>query len=475
MVAWRAREFGGLGNLASSYFKARDGAVAPLLAIMFITLLGCVGIAIDTGRSMLVKSRLINALDAAGLAMGARLSTTDFAAEGRRFVDANFKAGLAAATVTTVTATSNGDKTQFTLSATATMPTAFMKLFGMKSVTVNATTEITRASSGLELVMVLDNTGSMEESGSMPALKSAANSLVATLFGGETTPANVYVGLVPFSQAVNVGTARTAWVTPASLQNATNPYYPSLWTGCVEARLNGLDQTDDPPATTATLFKSYYSPSTSTNNWIKYRLGILFPYTDVYYTAYNAQQGPGAYCPQPVTFLTNNKATITQGISDMKAAGSTMINLGAIWGWRMLSPRWRGYWATDTTGYRLPLDYNQKNMSKAVVIMTDGNNSFAASNYTAYGQLTDGRLGTTKQSTAEGVLDTRLTAACSSMKSAGIMVYTVAFDNPSAAVKTMLQSCATNTSYYFDAASTTALTAAFQSIGGSLSNLRVSK
>lgn len=474
-MAWRSEHPAWRRGLASDFLSARDGAVAPLLTLMFITLLGCVGVAIDTGRAMLVKARLVNALDAAGLALGARLSTTDFNAEGRKFVDANFKAGLAAANVTTVTATSNADKTQFTLSASATMPTAFMKIFGVNSVTVSAATEITRASSGLELVMVLDNTGSMEESGSMPALKTAANSLVSALFGGDTAPANVYVGLVPFSQAVNVGTARTAWVTPASLQNTTNPYYPGLWTGCVEARLSGLDQTDTPPSGTSTLFKSYYSPSTSTNNWIKYRLGILFPYTDVEYSAYNVQRGPGAYCPSPMTFLTNNKTTITQGVADMKAAGSTMINLGAVWGWRMLSPRWRGYWATDSAGAKLPLDYGVKNMNKAVVIMTDGDNSFAANNYTAYAQLSDGRLGTTNQTTAETTLDTRLSAACASMKTAGIAVYTVAFGNPDAGVKSLLQSCATNTSYYFDAGSTAALTAAFQSIGGSLSNLRVSK
>ena len=176
-----------------------------------------------------------------------------------------------------------------------------------------------------------------------------------------------------------------------------------------------------------------------------------------------------------MTFLTNNKSTITQGISNMTAAGSTMINLGAIWGWRMLSPRWRGYWASDATGSKLPLDYGQKNMNKAVVLMTDGDNSFAANNYTAYGQLSEGRLGTTRQATAEGVLDTRLAAACTSMKAAGIRVYTVAFANPDATVKALLQSCATNASYYFDAANTSALTAAFQAIGSSLSSLRISR
>ena len=100
-MAWRSEHPAWRRGLASDFLSARDGAVAPLLTLMFITLLGCVGVAIDTGRAMLVKARLVNALDAAGLALGARLSTTDFNAEGRKFVDANFKAGLAAANVTT--------------------------------------------------------------------------------------------------------------------------------------------------------------------------------------------------------------------------------------------------------------------------------------------------------------------------------------------------------------------------------------
>lgn len=57
--------------------------------------------------------------------------------------------------------------------------------------------------------------------------------------------------------------------------------------------------------------------------------------------------------------------------------GGTLINEGLVWGWRSISPNWRGYWRNsngsdiDTS---LPLDYDVSGGSKAVVVMTDGLN-----------------------------------------------------------------------------------------------------
>lgn len=470
---------------ARRLLHSEGGAAAPLLGLIFLMLIGCIGLAIDTGRSMVVKARLTNALDAAGLAVGARVATTDFTADAKNYVTANFKANYGDATVTKVSAIANSDKTVITLAATATMPTAFMKLFGTSSVTVTATSEVTRASTGLELAMVLDNTGSMETSGSMPGLKSAATSLVNIVFGNDTTSQNLYVGLVPFSQAVNIGTNRPLWMNSAA---PTKKYYPTYWLGCVEARQSGLDQTDDVPSVSdsKTLFNTYYSPNTynalnpnskasQVNPWIQGFL--IFETLKIDYSNYSRPVGPSAYCPTEVTPLTNVKSKVVTGINNMKAAGSTMINLGAVWGWRMLSPNWRGRWGGDMDTLKLPLAYGSKNMSKAVVLMTDGENSFADDNYTAYGLLSESRLGpgANTSNTADGVLDTRLSTVCSRMKANGIYVYTVAFNIKNADTKKLLETCATSTSYYFDAANSSALNVAFQTIGGSLSKLRLSK
>lgn len=63
--------------------------------------------------------------------------------------------------------------------------------------------------------------------------------------------------------------------------------------------------------------------------------------------------------------MTSTKSTLTTAIVAMKAVSQTHINPGAVWGWRMLSPKWRGLWGGDISTYSLPLDYNTKGMTKA--------------------------------------------------------------------------------------------------------------
>lgn len=444
------------------------GALAPLLGLLLLLLIGMMGFAIDIGRSALVHARLVSALDAAGLAVGARMTTADYTEDAKKFVAANFKANYVGATVKDVTATPNATKSVITLNATADMPTAFMKLFGTNMVTVKATSEVTRATTGLELVMALDTTGSMAES--MPALKEAANLLVDYVFGADATAKDLYVGLVPFSHTVTLGQYPTykKWMDEdsakqqvASFPKEYQKYWPEFSVGCIEERANGLDQTDDvPEKKNSTLFPYYFYPHDSAKE-------SLATYLD--------DGGPNRYCPSTVLPMTPVKAKVKTAIQAMTANGNTHVNVGAVWSWRMLSPKWRGYWAGDMAANSLPLDYGTKRMNKAAVIMTDGKNTMSKDVYTAYGKLSEGRLGATDWAGAETALDSRLNAVCNSMKAAGINVYTVAFRNPGATIETLLRNCATKAEFYFPATNSVALKEAFQVIGGSLSNLRVSK
>jgi hypothetical protein len=160
----------------------------------------------------------------------------------------------------------------------------------------------------------------------------------------------------------------------------------------------------------------------------------------------------------------------------MNAIGNTHVNLGAVWGWRMLSPRWRGYWGGDMAAYNLPLNYKTPRMSKALVLMTDGDNTMNSSDYTAYGLLAEKRLGTDNATKAEDALDARLAQVCASAKSAGVVIYSVAFDIPrGSTIEKLMQGCASKLEFYFPAGDEAALNAAFRTIGDSLSNLRVSR
>lgn len=94
-------------------------------------------------------------------------------------------------------------------------------------------------------------------------------------------------------------------------------------------------------------------------------------------------------CGVPVRPLVASRATVWATINAMDVppvapVGSpplgyegTLINEGLVWGWRAISPNYRGYWREpngSTIDSTLPRDYGTLGGSKAVVVMTDGLN-----------------------------------------------------------------------------------------------------
>jgi hypothetical protein len=164
--------------------------------------------------------------------------------------------------------------------------------------------------------------------------------------------------------------------------------------------------------------------------------------------------------------------------------GYTQLPLGAAWGWRLLSPEWRGEWGGDMDVNDLPLDYDEELSQKVVIFMTDGNNDMPEEDddpqtYTAYGTILDGRIdGITEDTAAELEMNDRFAEICNSMKAAerGITIYTISFGTDvKASSKTLLRNCASLQDYYFDAPSEEQLKTVFRAIGDALSKLRVSK
>ncbi len=446
-----------LKRLWGQFLYHEQAAIMPLIGLSILAIIGSVGIAVDTGRAQLAQSKLSSSLDAAGLAGGATVSTVNLTSEVTKYLNANFQNYLGA-TITNIDVSTNSDNSIIYLSATATLPTTFMQVLGNDSVEIAASAEITRETKGLELVLVLDNTGSMAGQPLLD-LQTASYSLIDILFGDNETIEDLWVGVVPFSQAVNIGSSRSSWLDGTSFN-----WGPTSWGGCVDARLSGMDVTDDPPA--GNLFRAYYWPDDSNNDWIR---------DSGSYRSINSTRGPNRNCPAAITPMTSSKTTVESAIAGMQALGNTHINLGAVWGWRMLSPRWRGLWQGEMNANSLPLDYNAPLMNKAAIIMTDGENTMSNSTRTAYWYLSNGRLGTTSQSTAVAALDSRLSQVCTSMKNNNIIVYTIAFNDPGTNVENLLRNCATQPEYYFDSPNGEELQQAFRMIGDSLSNLRVSK
>lgn len=488
-----------LFSFLSRHRKNERGVSAPTLGLLFMTMAAFVGTAVDIARLQLVQSRLTFALDAAGLAAGATLNTTDLNEELTKFMNANFPANYMGAATPQVVAQLNTDNTVMTLAATTTMPTTFMGLFGINTMNVQAHSEITRTSSGLELVMALDVTGSMNDDGKLSAMKTAAKSLVNILYGNKEEVPNLWIGLVPFSQTVNVGTGRKdTWINTTHL--ATLGYgttsNKTSWGGCVDSRdTDNGDTTDTPPSQQK--YKVYYSPSTdirpepyspddyyySGGRWRSYNVNDWVYSWNTNKTpkkleSLDADTGPNAYCPTVMTPLTPTKQTILNAINALVARGNTHINIGAVWAWNMLSERWQGEWG-GTMGTTLPLDYGTPHMNKAAILLTDGDNTMSQPIYTAYGYLSDGRLGsTTNSTTARNTLNTKLSTVCTAMKAKGIYIYVIALGGSSDInedTRELLEGCASGSNYYFESPTASELNGVFNAIADSLSNLRVSQ
>ncbi|MCB1734592.1 MAG: hypothetical protein H6981_08660 [Gammaproteobacteria bacterium] len=463
--------------LARFSFRSRHrGSVAVMAMLAAIPLVLAIGGAIDFGRAAIVKARLQTALDAAGLAVG---STDPYRPDLMDVLSRYFYANYTPDKLGNVTGLNMRiDENVIALSASADVQTVFLDIVGTHSMSVGVSAEIVRETTGLEVVMVLDNTGSMGSGGKLDALKGAASSLVNILFGDSTAPDLLKVGLVPFAGAVNVGTdfdvdqlnpfdafvkagQRTDWGRGA-------------WGGCVEARAYPNDTLDTGVALggkwdTFLWPDSCYSSGEAgcldtthinINNWWyrsdgSYHDDLSFPWTS----------GPNRECPRPLTPLTNQKVTLLNEIDAMTATGYTHIGLGAVWGWRVVSPD-----APFTEG----VPYDNEAWRKAVIILTDGDNTTNNSVYTGYGYPSEGRLaGTTGGWASKQQLDQRLSETCENMKAVGIQVYTITFNLGSETTKTLFRQCASSPEQYFDSPDNLSLQGAFRAIANQLSNLRV--
>lgn len=466
----RLRRF---GSRFRPLLRDERGGVAVIFAVTLIPMLLAIGLAVDTARAYAVKSRLQQALDAAALAVGSSTGTAaEMQALAQKFFDANFRAdGLA--TASSIQVTVNGDT--IVADGAATVDSTLMALGGFGAIRVVEHSEVVRAIRGLELAMVLDNTGSMTSNDNIGALREAARELTGILFGNQTLHPTLRIALVPYSASVNPGRVAESLISGST---AVDPARALGWKGCVVERA-GANAVADTPAATRTWTPYKWLPSVDND------YNASSPSTVRADPSYgNGGTGPNLGCPTAITPLTNDKAVIDAAIDAMRAwsRGGTFSDIGMAWGLRVLSPE-----PPFTEG----LPWGTAKWDKAAILMTDGENQFfklsgrsgpneanpaVNSDYTGYGRLDElGRIGTTNLSTARNVINARMADVCRAMKAKGIVIYTITFTSGiSDATRELYRTCASTPQKYFDSPTQTELRASFRAIATELSQLRLS-
>jgi Flp pilus assembly protein TadG len=478
------------------------GVVLILFTLLVMPLMLIVGVAIDFSQTLVVKRQLSAAVDAAALSLGTQPNLDDEEAEQKAedFIHAHYpEAAIGRLKSFSV----RREDDMIDVSATAELDTSFLRIAGYDTLNVTVNNRVIRKQNKLEVVMVLDNTGSMAGT-KIAALKTAANELVDILFGTAEESDYVKIGLVPFANAVNVGADKrgAVWLdeaTPAALngqhvtQNGSGITFSLFrvfqelnvaWKGCVRSR-DGFDLTDAAPtaADKRTLFTPYFAPDEPLIHANNYIGNDTTPQTDFshYRNRSNVPSGgPNFNCPRAIQDLTNVKTSITSAIAVMAANGQTVIPEGIAWGWRVISPG-----SPFTAG----APYDDQETIKAVIVLTDGDNDVNPatngvfrSKFSSYGFASNGHLGATDGSQADAVLNQKTATVCANVKAdkdgdasdQDIIVYTIVFGvGAGSATETMMRNCASDPSKYFNSPTGDDLQAAFQSIALGLSKLRV--
>jgi Mg-chelatase subunit ChlD len=127
-----------------------------------LTLLLFAGLAVDSGRAYVVKAQLTKAVDGAALGAARALNTGDPRGAASRIFSANFPAGYMGTTSVTDPASAGFFASRVvaasgvnivTVTATAVLPTTFMKLGNFDTVTVSSSGEATRRMVDLSLIL----------------------------------------------------------------------------------------------------------------------------------------------------------------------------------------------------------------------------------------------------------------------------------------------------------------------------------
>lgn len=233
--------------------RDRRGAIAALVGVAGIVLIGMAGFALDVTRTYMVSARLKTAVDAAALLAAREIDTTATTRDAMvtAMFWANYRNNQAAAAGEYIGTTSVGltitqlDSSRMQVSGTATVATTLFNVISSRTMTVTEVSVASRQAVGLEVALVIDQTSSMGNSAvgggtKLQAAQSAVSSLLDIMYGTTGSPAvrnatanNLYVSVVPFARTINIGTANSGMLATTGLPTG---FTTTIWGGCVEAR-----------------------------------------------------------------------------------------------------------------------------------------------------------------------------------------------------------------------------------------------
>jgi Flp pilus assembly protein TadG len=437
----------------------KRGNIAVLFAIAAVPIISFVGAAIDYTRANTARSAMQAALDSTALMLGKDLTdgtitSAQITAKATAYFTALYTNKDAKNVVVgaTYTAASGATPATILVSGSGVVNTDFMRVAGFPTLDFNSNSTSTWGNVRMRVAMALDNTGSMADDGKMPALQTAAKSLIDQLSALSKTDGDVYISIIPFAKDVNAGPSNynqswvdfsawdaingtcssTKYTTKATCVAKSKTWTPSAhstWNGCVWDR----DKDTVPPG--------FSSPS-------GYDSVNAAPAAGNLPTLFQAEQWTG--CPVQLKPLSYDWAALKTLIGTMTPNGNTNQAIGLAWAWQSLA---------STAPLNAPAKEAAYTYKDAIILLSDGLN-------------TQDRWYTDATS-----IDNRQKTLCSNAKAAGITIYTIQVNtgSPGDPTSSVLQNCASSADKFYLVKSASQTLTVFNSIGTSLSKLRVAR
>lgn len=443
--------------------RSRAGNFGIMGALCMMPLLLAGAAAVDFANLVRTRSHLQNANDAAAFMFVRQFDATNRvpdAAEAKTVVSTQFGRPVGNSAValgaTELALTSDVDVELFFGSL---LPKAYSRVSVESAVSLPDNRVI-------QLALVLDSTYSMTADNKLKAMKDAAKNFVDTLTDLQNDRTEVRIGLVPFSQYVNVGVHRRneSWldVPPDSTtvrRNVCQTRRDYRKSNCrpVTYFNDGVPYTGEQCDWTP-VGEEYEvcRDVTETRKWHGCVGSRKKPLT--LRDARPDKPFPGllnVWCANEIVPLTGDASLLHNRLQAINASGETYIVEGVMWGLRLLSEQ--APFTEAATGA------DPEDVEKFLVVMTDGDNSRSAQlPHSPYHNGTD-----TGQSNAWSV------EACQEARNAGIRVFTITYGKDvTDEGKDLMEGCASDGNYY-NSAEASEIDGVFQRIASEIASVRL--
>ena len=350
--------------------RAEEGNVATFVVLLFTLMVMVGGLAVDLMRFENTRTSLQQTLDRCTLASAALRQNLDATEVCRDYV---VKAGLEPYLQNVTVTQSQGSRTVQAL-ASGNLKNIFAPMMGFNTFPVAARSSATQSITDIEIVLVLDVSGSMSGA-KITDLKEAASAFIDTVTANNQDQ-RVSIAIVPYNAQVNMPDylmAKYNATGPVSVANANCLEIPAAMYA-----QPGISRTAPIPravfadtASGTTGGTAFTAADTTGNGGANNASQFCNPR--------NGNAVTGALTTNLIFPPSSDATALKARINSLYAGGNTSITLGMKWGLNMVDPGTRSVYAELISQGHMPsafngrpFNYKAADKMKVVVLMTDG-------------------------------------------------------------------------------------------------------